>query len=118
MHTYSTTIQLQAMQEVWDLFSVEENPSPTPYEAAPKEHLFTLMILFSTWTGWRHSRIKVHWRQKWMSITYQGTSVLLYGEGYNQCEDLLIHINSVALLDSIAIISPVLPEKAALLEQF
>lgn len=39
-HTCATTVQLQAIQEVWELFNVEELQAPSESGVSPEDHLF------------------------------------------------------------------------------
>ena len=75
------------------------------------------LILGMDWLE-NHSPMEIHWRQKWLSITYQGTTVCLFGAGHNRSEDLLIHIPSVSYPEVKPSAPSLLPEVAILLDKF
>lgn len=55
------------------------------------------------------SPMKVHWKEKWLAIPYQGSTVVLQGmvNGYNQ--DLLVQL-SVASADAPSVVANGVPD--------
>ena len=64
------------------------------------------------------SPMKVHWKQKWMSIPYQGTSVILQGLVPELPEHSVVEVCAVLFTDSAILDLNVPPELAALLHQY
>jgi hypothetical protein len=62
--------------------------------------------------------MRIHWRQRWISITYQGSSMVLYGSGHCRSEELLIHIAVVASSKGTQTATTMLPEITTLLDKF
>lgn len=75
------------------------------------------LILGMDWLEF-HSPMKVHWHYKWLSITYQGSSVMLYGSSSSQWDGLLIQVAPVDHTEREAPVSALSPDIAALLDQF
>lgn len=75
------------------------------------------LILGMDWLEF-HSPMRIHWRQRWMSITYQGSSMVLYGLSHCSSEELLIHIAAVASSKGTQTATTMLPEITALLDKF
>ena len=64
------------------------------------------------------SPMKVHWKQKWMSIPYQGTSVILQGLVPELPEHSVVEVCAVLFTYSAILDLNVPPELAALLHQY
>lgn len=69
-HTCAATVQLHAMQEVWELFDPEELPAPTESESIHEDQLFS-MVLWEVGGGGsaKHALQMMGWfRQQKVSI--------------------------------------------------
>jgi hypothetical protein len=56
------------------------------------------MILGMDWIE-AYSPMRVHWRQKWLSITYNMSLVTLYGAEFGTSDRLLIQISATSILE-------------------
>ncbi|WVZ67898.1 hypothetical protein U9M48_016915, partial [Paspalum notatum var. saurae] len=75
------------------------------------------MILGLDWLE-SFSPMKVHWRHRWLSIPYQGSTALLTGIDAVLPQDSLIHIYSVDTSDEPTAPSALLPAVQELLDEF
>jgi len=64
------------------------------------------------------SPMKVHWKQKWMSIPYQGTSIILQGLVPELPEHYVVEVCAVLVTDSAILDLKVPPDLAALLHLY
>ena len=62
--------------------------------------------------------MKVHWKQKWMSIPYQGTSIILQGLVPELPEHYVVEVCAVLVTDSAILDLMVPPDLAALLHLY
>lgn len=53
------------------------------------------LILGMDWLE-QHSPIKVHWKQKWISIPYKGSTAILHGFSPSHVDTLMVQVCSIA----------------------
>lgn len=75
------------------------------------------MILGMDWLE-AYSPIRVHWRQKWLSITYNRSLVTLYDAEFGTSDRLLIQISATSVLQPEGGNAKLCLEIEALLGQF
>lgn len=75
------------------------------------------IILGMDWLE-NHSPMWIHWRHKWLSITYHNSPVVLLGSDHTQFEEVLIHISQVSHPVITSAAPALLPEISALLHKF
>ncbi|CAO2166027.1 unnamed protein product [Urochloa humidicola] len=75
------------------------------------------MIVGMDWLE-SHSPMKIHWKQKWLAIPYQGSTALIQGISPDVPEGTIVEICAVLLVDDKAIQLDVPPELSNLLEEF
>ena len=65
-----------------------------------------------------YSPMKVHWKNKWMSVPYAGSSIILQGLGSVLPEGTVVEVCAVLVTDSAVKQVDLPPELSALLDEF
>lgn len=60
----------------------------------------------------------VHWKNKWLSIPYQGSSIVLHGDMPESPVQLLLQVCSLDISSTQAASVPLLPAVQSLLDEF
>jgi len=60
----------------------------------------------------------VHWKNKWLSIPYQGSSIVIHGDMAESPVQLLLQVCSLDISSTQAASVPLLPAVQSLLDEF